>query len=70
MLDQEFRSSGFELRITDTSQTLTKRSIGSDRIGVSGSASVVEGSEDTGRSFLLNQVAHNLVVEIVDWRPL
>jgi len=70
MLDQEFRSSRFELRITDSSQTLAERSIGGSRVGMSGSASIVERSKDTGRSFLFDQVANDLVVEVIDWSPL
>lgn len=34
------------------------------------SASIIQGSENTRRSLLFDQVAHDLVIEVLDWRPL
>lgn len=37
---------------------------------MSGSAGVVEGGKDTGRTLLLNEVADDFVVEVVNGSPL
>ena len=33
-------------------------------------AGVIESSEDAWRAPLLNEIADNLIVEVLDWRPL
>ena len=33
-------------------------------------ASVIESSEDAWRAPLLDEIADNLIVEVLDWRPL
>lgn len=70
MFDQEFRSSRLELRVANTSESLTERSVGGSRISVSSRASVVESGEDSRRTLLFDQVANDFVVEVIDRSPL
>ena len=51
------------------SSSLNETVIGRCRIGVSGSAGIIEGSKNARRSLLLDQVADNLVVEELDRCP-
>ena len=43
--------------------------IGSGRVCVCGSASVVESGEDTRGSSFFDEIAYNLVVKVLDRRP-
>jgi len=70
MTDKELGSTRVELRARHSSESLSERSIGGGRVGMSGSAGVVEGGEDTRRALLLDEVADDLIVEVVDGSPL
>jgi hypothetical protein len=70
MTDKELGSTRVELRARHSSESLSERSIGGGRVGMSGSAGVVEGREDTRRALLLDEVADDLIVEVVDGSPL
>ena len=71
MLDQELGTAGLEMRIGGQRRsTLNEAVVCSGRICVGGRASIVEGGEDTRRTSFLNEVAHNLVVEVLDRCPL
>jgi hypothetical protein len=37
---------------------------------VGGGTGIIESSKDPRRAFLLDQVADNFVIKILDWRPL
>lgn len=67
---EELAASTLELRTADSSESLREGSIGGGRISVSRGAGVVQGCEDARRSLLLDQVADDLVVKVVDRSPL
>lgn len=70
MLNQELRAAGLEVRVRRKRRTtLDKRVIRRCRICVRRSSRIVEGCEDTGRPPFLNEVTHDLVVEVLDRRP-
>lgn len=71
MLNEELSASGLEMRIRRKHRsTLDEAIIRSRRIRMRCSASIIQGSENTRRSLLFDQVAHDLVIEVLDWRPL
>lgn len=70
MLDQKLGTARFEVSVRGESRcALNKAVIGSSRIGVSGGTCIVKSRKDARRSALFDEVAHNLVVEVLDWRP-
>lgn len=71
MLNEKLSTSGLEMRIRRKHRsTLDEAIIRSRRIRMRCSASIIQGSENTRRSLLFDQVAHDLVIEVLDWRPL
>ena len=50
--------------------TLDEAVIGCSRIGVCCGTSIIKRSENAGRAAFLDKVAHNLVIEVLDGRPL
>ncbi len=44
--------------------------VGCRRVCMRSCRGIVQGSEDSGRATLLNEIADNLVVEVFDFRPL
>lgn len=54
----------------ETVETLNQRVVSGIRVGMSGRAGIVHGGENAWGSLLLDEVAHNLVVEEVDGSPL
>ncbi len=70
VLDQELRAASLEVGITgERSCALYEAVIRGGGVRMGGSAGVVERSEDTRRAAFLDEVAHNLVVEVLDWCP-
>ena len=71
MLDQELCTTSLEVRIaSEPRRALDKAVVGGGRVRMGSSAGVVQGSEDSWRATLFNKVAHDLVVEVLDRRPL
>ena len=71
VLDQELRTTGFEMRVTRKCRcTLDEGVVGGGRVRVCSRTRVVERGENPRRSTFLNEVAYNLVIEVLDWRPL
>lgn len=50
--------------------TLNEAVVSSCRVRMRSGNSVVESGEDARRPLLFNEVAHNLVIEVLDGRPL
>jgi len=64
VLDQELIAAGLEVGIRGKHiAPLDEGVVGSGRVGVGGRGSVVQGSEDTGGTLLLDQSAYDSVVE-------
>jgi hypothetical protein len=70
MPNKELGSARLKLWTRNAAKTLTERSVCRGRVGVGGGARVVERGKDAWRTLLLDQVADDLVVEVVDRRPL
>lgn len=70
MTHEELLSPRLKLRVGDAAEALDERAVGGGWVGVRGGAGVVEGSKDAWRALLLDQVAYDLVVEVLDRRPL
>jgi hypothetical protein len=70
VLDEELAAASLELRVRETAKTLGEGVVGGGRVGVSGGASIVESGEDSRRALLLDEVADDLVVEVLDGCPL
>jgi len=71
VFDQELSSPSLEVRIGSKSRgSLYEAVIGCGRICMRSCRGIVQGSEDSGWSTLFNEIADNLVVEVLDLRPL
>ena len=71
MFDQELSSASLKMRVAGKSgASLYKTVVGCRRICMRSCRSVVQGSEDSRRATLLNEIADDLVVEVFDFRPL
>jgi len=71
VLDKELAAARLEVRVgRQGRQPLDKGIVGRRRIGVGRGDGVVERGKDARRPLLFNQVADNLVVEVIDRRPL
>jgi hypothetical protein len=70
MPDQELRAAGLKVRIGgQRGCTLNEAAVCGRWVRVCSRASVVESGEDSRGAFLFNEVAHDLVVEVLDRRP-
>ncbi len=70
MADQELSTARFKVRIRGKhGRPLNETVVGRGRIGMSGSASVVESSEDSRWPSFFNEIAHDLVIEVLDRIP-
>ena len=70
MSNQEFASSRLELGIRYSAQSLRERSIGSGRIRMRRRTGIIERGKDSRRSFLLDEIADDLIIEVIDRGPL
>ena len=71
MLDQELSTTGLEVCVgRQGGSTLDEAVVRGSRVGVCGGARVVQRREDTRGTALLDEVAHDLVVEVLDGIPL
>ena len=71
MFDHKLPLSWLEVRVRGESvKSLNKGLVCCARIGVCGRASIIQSCENPWRSFLFYQLTHNLIVEIIDGRPL
>jgi len=70
MADEELSTTGLKMGMRGQhGSSLNEAVIGSRRVGMGGSACIVECSKDTRRSLFFNKFADNLVVEEFDGRP-
>ena len=71
MSDQKLSSTRFEMGIGSQHRcTLNETAVSGRRVCVCGCTSIVEGSKNAWRAFLLNEVADDLVVKVFDRVPL
>ena len=71
MLHQKLGSASLKVRVgSKSSSTLYEAVISCGRIRVCSCGGIVQSSEDSGGAALLNKVADDLVIEILDLRPL
>ena len=71
MLDQELRATGLEVRVARKRRgALNEGVVGGGGVGVGGRASVVQRGKDAWGPAFLDEVADDLVVEVLDGRPL
>lgn len=71
MLHQELATTRLKVRIRCKSGgALDERAISSSWVGVSSSSGIIQGGKNSRWATFFNQIADNLVVEIVDWCPL
>lgn len=71
VLHQELRATRFEVGIgRESGRPLDERAVCGGWIGVRGSCCVVQGGKDSRGTTFFDQVAHDLVIEVLDGRPL
>ena len=71
MLDKKLRTTRLEVQVArERSRPLNEAVVRRSGIRVCGCAGVVEGSKDAGGTAFLDEVADNLVVEVLDGCPL
>ena len=71
MLDQELSAPGFEVWVTcEARRTLDEGVVSGGRVGVCSRTCVVQRCENTRGSAFLDEIAYDLVVEVLDRRPL